>query len=439
MTTEVDAVDTEVSRAKSAGLWQLPVDILRKAFDVYDVDASGAIDHEELRSLLSDLGWPAHDHFLSRALRILDADCSGEVEFSEFRKWTQFAYASRVLYPNDMFRSIRGGGASLVGSATMPRNRRNPADRDESSMSLLTEGVMDAYRPYLRDSRTEMSLPAVPEGDEFRTICSDNPISCPSISPDVSDQPCSTGSIGRTSRRRSSWRIRPLPLASVQDSKEGRQRVTRLRFMEEPREVSVDDACIQTALQFQEPLTALEPSPEFGNGDRIACTLVRTDSDAPHIVNALNSLDENSASSIAEYAEEEIVSLSSSDLPKACGVRSESCAPREQFSSPITRMASMVLRGKRERKGWTLTSRIRGQSLSRMATGSSFVGSDMGARCESKVTVRMRFACGQFEEEKNDSDEESPTMHRQLSLPAAGGSFDGFEGDFESDTVIDEK
>eukprot|EP00178_Gracilaria_changii_P021175 TRINITY_DN63054_c0_g1_i1.p1 TRINITY_DN63054_c0_g1~~TRINITY_DN63054_c0_g1_i1.p1 ORF type:complete len:386 (-),score=42.17 TRINITY_DN63054_c0_g1_i1:403-1560(-) len=86
--------------------------VLRKAFDVYDKDRSGAIDHEELRSLLQDLGWPSDDSFLHRAINVLDTDNSGEIGFSEFLQWTEFAYTARVLYRDEMSSPVRTAGSS---------------------------------------------------------------------------------------------------------------------------------------------------------------------------------------------------------------------------------------------------------------------------------------------------------------------------------------
>lgn len=76
--------------------------ILRNAFDIYDKDRSRTIDENELRKMFEDLGWPTHGDLVEKALNHLDEDMSGEISFSEFLKWTEFAYAFRIVHRSAM-------------------------------------------------------------------------------------------------------------------------------------------------------------------------------------------------------------------------------------------------------------------------------------------------------------------------------------------------
>lgn len=89
-------------RAACPSRKELRASILLQAFEVYDANKSGSIECDELRKLLHDLGWPCNDEFLKRTVDVLDGDQSGAINFGEFLNWTEFAYASRVLYPDDM-------------------------------------------------------------------------------------------------------------------------------------------------------------------------------------------------------------------------------------------------------------------------------------------------------------------------------------------------
>ena len=134
-------------RAACPSRKQLRAEILRKAFEVYDSDNSGSIDYDELRHLLRDLGWPCHDEFLHRAITVLDNDQSGTIDFSEFLSWTEFAYASRVLYPEGAYdistdsKSIPHRGSLLKqGSFRGQLSRNDPKFSKARLSALLEEG-----------------------------------------------------------------------------------------------------------------------------------------------------------------------------------------------------------------------------------------------------------------------------------------------------------
>eukprot|EP00735_Rhodelphis_limneticus_P006566 TRINITY_DN18987_c0_g1::TRINITY_DN18987_c0_g1_i1::g.21614::m.21614 TRINITY_DN18987_c0_g1::TRINITY_DN18987_c0_g1_i1::g.21614 ORF type:complete len:175 (+),score=14.20,sp/Q8RZB5/CML10_ORYSJ/31.33/6e-16,EF-hand_1/PF00036.27/3.3e-07,EF-hand_1/PF00036.27/0.0036,EF-hand_1/PF00036.27/7.1e-05,EF-hand_1/PF00036.27/0.00047,EF-hand_7/PF13499.1/2.1e-07,EF-hand_7/PF13499.1/1.4e-08,EF-hand_7/PF13499.1/4.4e-10,EF-hand_5/PF13202.1/6.6e-06,EF-hand_5/PF13202.1/2.8,EF-hand_5/PF13202.1/2.9e-05,EF-hand_5/PF13202.1/0 len=63
--------------------------VSKRIFSKYDKDGSGAISHDEFRSLCYDMGHCLSEAELIMALRVLDADGSGHVAYSEFLKWWQ--------------------------------------------------------------------------------------------------------------------------------------------------------------------------------------------------------------------------------------------------------------------------------------------------------------------------------------------------------------
>jgi hypothetical protein len=60
---------------------------VRKAFDKFDRDASGAIDLKELGELSKDLGHPLTKRQLEQAFKDLDLNHDGVVDFEEFARW----------------------------------------------------------------------------------------------------------------------------------------------------------------------------------------------------------------------------------------------------------------------------------------------------------------------------------------------------------------
>jgi hypothetical protein len=62
-------------------------DVVKKTFDKYDKDGSGAIDKEELQNLSKELGRPLTSEELDEALKDLDLNKDGVVDFNEFKRW----------------------------------------------------------------------------------------------------------------------------------------------------------------------------------------------------------------------------------------------------------------------------------------------------------------------------------------------------------------
>ena len=59
---------------------------LRKAFDTFDVDGSGAIDAQEVEALLRALGQDPTPYEVASMVSFADEDGNGTIEFSEFCK-----------------------------------------------------------------------------------------------------------------------------------------------------------------------------------------------------------------------------------------------------------------------------------------------------------------------------------------------------------------
>jgi Ca2+-binding EF-hand superfamily protein len=60
------------------------IEVFRQAFEIFDVDHSGAIDHEELTSLMLALGFNYTEAEMTRIFEEVDTDGSGEIEVNEF-------------------------------------------------------------------------------------------------------------------------------------------------------------------------------------------------------------------------------------------------------------------------------------------------------------------------------------------------------------------
>ena len=82
--------DDDSDEAKAAGMEVT----LRRAFQKYDRDGSGAIDAGELFLLAKDLGLPLAPEELAAAVDTLDADDSGEIDLDEFVAWWRNIHAA---------------------------------------------------------------------------------------------------------------------------------------------------------------------------------------------------------------------------------------------------------------------------------------------------------------------------------------------------------
>lgn len=68
--------------------------VLREIFDSLDVDGSGGLDSDEVRTMAARMGMELSEKEFKRALQALDPDEDGNVTFEEFVKWWETAPAA---------------------------------------------------------------------------------------------------------------------------------------------------------------------------------------------------------------------------------------------------------------------------------------------------------------------------------------------------------
>jgi Ca2+-binding EF-hand superfamily protein len=71
-------------RAKDKPLTHDQIEVFRQAFEIFDVDHSGAIDQEELTSLMHALGFNYSEEEMTKIFEEVDTDGSGVIEVNEF-------------------------------------------------------------------------------------------------------------------------------------------------------------------------------------------------------------------------------------------------------------------------------------------------------------------------------------------------------------------
>ena len=67
--------------------WRLTSPQVRAIFEVFDADASGAMDAAELTELLRELCLPCEEDDVEEMMEEMDDDGSGEIDFDEFYSW----------------------------------------------------------------------------------------------------------------------------------------------------------------------------------------------------------------------------------------------------------------------------------------------------------------------------------------------------------------
>ena len=86
---------------------------LKKVFDEFDKDASGAIDKAELKAMMEKLGTNLDDEQVENALKDLDLNGDGVIDFDEMKRW----YFSGMQGYSEASRSLRQM-RSQIGSMT---------------------------------------------------------------------------------------------------------------------------------------------------------------------------------------------------------------------------------------------------------------------------------------------------------------------------------
>lgn len=423
------------TRADRAGLRE---SILKKAFDVYDTDGSGTIDHDELRKLFQDLGWPVHDEFLQRAVRVLDEDMSGGIDFPEFLKWTEFAYASRVLYRSEMMPTTPRRAAILSSFVDIDEKADGqPVKR------LMSLGVVHEHRETgsgIRDSDDDDDGEGEKEQSKANTgssqddegaeevrhwsgqLTADNELVTKFSACDMklnASEPTSE----LVSTPRSSCFLPGLDLCG---GIKRRQRRSPGRVWFQGEQVhhiaSRDSSCLDEELGLSQNATA-DASWDDDKQDS-----------AQQETEALTQ-------EVGEICLRRKGSEKSADMSEwmDCG---DEDSDGTEFGLPIKRMATMVLG--RLKLGGLLTSTARSQSM--MNLRGRGMARRLMTRTESKMTVRMRWACGQFQDDSGDAEEgdsgsseeaegelksrpEWPDREKKEWTEAGSGGEDEWEGD----------
>lgn len=368
---------------------QLRVSILQKAFDVYDKDRSGTIDHEELRKLFQDLGWPIHDEFLERAVRVLDEDMSGEIDFSEFQNWTEFAYASRILYRSEMMPTTPRRAAFMTSfldsdeeeglsvrrlmSLDTVHEHKETGPHDNNEVQAVTKMAtrrdeMDAERKgelyskiHLSDKSFAKKAPTCgPQSNRIEEVMCDSSSEAKGFGQLLRTEVWRTARKQRGNAMKVSFQCEQGPAGAC--SKSG------------------DSSCHEEEI-------GLETNAETDTSGHEGAEAWKTQEKV----------------SVRQKATE--VSLTkekntrSVDISEWLDSKSDGTNDGMDFGLPIKRMATMTLGT--PKRGRLQSSRVRSQSMVALPQMSS----RLWTRTESKMTVRMRCACGQFQDDSEDEED----------------------------------
>ena len=133
--------------------------LAQKAFDEFDTDGSGAIDMEELRTLLFNCGKSASDERLQSLIARFDANGDGVLQFDEFRnmiaQWDEILEEEANLAAGEERRALAAAAEKRLSStvATPPgilvrrKSRMSFDDMDEPRSPVLRKSTSVAFRP----------------------------------------------------------------------------------------------------------------------------------------------------------------------------------------------------------------------------------------------------------------------------------------------------
>jgi hypothetical protein len=138
---------------------------IAESFALFDVDGSGEIDAEELKSVAKKLGVPMSDDDIAEAMAVMDEDGSGEVDLEEFTSWCVRARARccpLIVIPDSC--TIGGGRARSICAAAWAAPRPSGAVGGGRSASQPSPHH-SAARPadlLIRGVRRQPARPAPP-------------------------------------------------------------------------------------------------------------------------------------------------------------------------------------------------------------------------------------------------------------------------------------
>lgn len=378
------------------------MNILKKAFDVYDKDGSGTIDHEELRKLFQDLRWPVHDEFLQRAVRVLDEDMSGGIDFSELLNWTEFAYASRILYRSEMMPTTPRRALFMdsfldsddeealpvtrfMSLGTVHEHKETGSHHDDSEDEEEDRTGMVEAATEMATRRDELDAERAGGSDSLLHLSDALLAKKVSICDPQSNRNVKV-MCGSSSEAKGVGRLLRTEMSGTARKQRGNAAKVSFQCEQGPFGAlteSRDSGCHEEEIPLR---VGLETNVETYNSrhEGAASETQQTESVIPKVTDI--SLTEGN-------------NLKSVDVSEGLDSKSDGANGFTDFGMPIKRMATMLLGT--PKPGRLLSSRPRSQSMSAMSRASG----GLGYRTESKMTVRMRWACGQLQDDGEDEDD----------------------------------
>ena len=129
---------------KKAELSAEQVEEVREAFQLFDVDSSGAISYKELRACMKALQIKVDKEELKKMILEVDADQSGEIEFPEFLQMMTGKMASGDTKEETMkvYKMFDTGNENKITFASLKRVAKELGENmsDDEIQSMLEHG-----------------------------------------------------------------------------------------------------------------------------------------------------------------------------------------------------------------------------------------------------------------------------------------------------------
>jgi hypothetical protein len=135
------ALPTDTFQRDAATRMNAKDTILQEAFDKLDVGGKGHLSHEECESLFTALNWESSTTEVAEMFKYLDLEHTGNLTLSEFKRWNEYSYKTRVLEDrtDDAVHAVGTSGAeqaSIQRRASAEKRRNSNAKR-----ASLKEGL----------------------------------------------------------------------------------------------------------------------------------------------------------------------------------------------------------------------------------------------------------------------------------------------------------
>ena len=126
---------------KKPGLAPEQVEELKEAFNLFDVDGSGAIDYKELKAALKALNIQVKKEELRKMITDVDSDASGSIEFPEFLAMMTAKMGEKDT-KEEMMKVFKVYDDHNTGKITLPNLKRIARELGEN----LTDEELQARR-----------------------------------------------------------------------------------------------------------------------------------------------------------------------------------------------------------------------------------------------------------------------------------------------------